>query len=44
MAWYASGKRVESGFGGAAKKALAWGRKMSSVEKRAREFNTPNVA
>jgi hypothetical protein len=44
MAGYASGKWVESGFGDAAKKALAWGREMSAVEKRAREFNTPNVA
>jgi hypothetical protein len=45
MAEYASGKRIESGFGGVVKEALAWGRRMSSAEKRQREFkfNTPHV-
>jgi hypothetical protein len=37
MAEYASGNRVESGFGGVAKEALAWGRRTSSAEKSANE-------
>jgi hypothetical protein len=43
MAEYASGNRVESGFGGAAKEALAWGQLMSDAEKSQRELNTPHV-
>jgi hypothetical protein len=42
MAEYASGKRVESGFGGVVKKALAWGRQTSRAEKLQREFFNEN--
>ena len=38
MAEFASGKRIESGFGGAAKVALAWGKMMDKQERLSRKF------
>jgi hypothetical protein len=42
MAEFASGNLIESGFGGAVKEALAWGKEMAKAEKRAEEFSRAN--
>ena len=38
MAEFASGNRIETGFGGAVRQALAWGKRLSNLEKRAEQF------
>ena len=38
MAEFASGNGIETGFGGAVRQALAWGKRLSNLEKRAEQF------